>query len=153
MMHDCANTIDTDPGILGFSIPNAPVQSLDVRDDHRLRRCPRRCIRRRGAGGLLQVLKSHSDVKPVENRQFGDAGISQNVPKARTAIGEGRQRSAVRSTNGVEVPADQHFDVRVGSDDRAENLTSTSFRFDVANPNLQVTFAILATPDEGGVQG
>ena len=27
------------------------------------------------------------------------------------------------------------------------------FRFDIANPNLQVTFAVLATPDEGGVQG
>lgn len=116
-------------------------------------RYPRRCIRRQPAGDLLQVLKSHSDVKPVENRQFGDSDVGQNAPKASTAISEGRQRGAIRSTDGVEVPVDQHFDVRVGSDDSAENLTSTSFRFDVANPNLQVTFAILATSDEGGVQG
>jgi hypothetical protein len=153
MMHDCVNTIGADPGIVGFSIPNAPVQSLDLHDNHRLRRYPRRCIRRQGAGDLLQVLKSHSDVKPVENRQFGDAGIGQNAPKARTAIGEGRQRDAIYPTDGVEVPADQYFDVRVGSDDGAENLTSMNLRFDVADPNLQVTFAILATADERGVQG
>jgi hypothetical protein len=116
-------------------------------------RChPRRIIRRQGAGDLLQVLKSHSDVEPVEDRQFGDAGTGQNASKARTPIGEGRQRGAIRSADGVEVPADQHFDVRVGSGDGAENLAATRLRFHIANPYLQVTFSVLATPDEGGIQ-
>ena len=38
MMHDRANTIDADPGIFGVAVPNAPVQSLDLRDDRSLRR-------------------------------------------------------------------------------------------------------------------
>jgi len=89
----------------------------------------------------------------VEDRQFGDAGIGQNASKARTPIGEGRQRGAFRSADGVEVPADQHFDVRAGSGDGAENLAATRLRFHIANAYLQVTFSVLATPDEGGIQG
>jgi hypothetical protein len=66
------------------------------------------------------VLKSQSNVKPIEDRQFGDTGISQNAPKARTAIGEGGKRGAFDSADGVEVPADPLFDVGVGSDNSAE---------------------------------
>jgi len=88
----------------------------------------------------------------VENRQLGDTGIGQNTSKARTPIGEGRQRGAFRSADSVEAPADQHLDVRVGSGDGAENLPATRLRFDIANPYLQVTFSVLATSNEGGIQ-
>ena len=117
-----------------------------------LRRHPRRIIGRQGAGDLLQMLEPHANVKPVEDRRFGDAGIGQNASKARTPIGEGRQFGAFRSADSVEGPADQHFDVRVRSGDGAENLAATRLRFDIANPYLQVTFCVLATPDEGGIQ-
>jgi hypothetical protein len=78
--------------------------------------------------------------------------LRQNASKARTPIGEGRQFGAFRSADSVEGPADQHFDVRVRSGDGAENLAATRLRFDIANPYLQVTFCVLATPDEGGIQ-
>ncbi len=82
MMHDRSNTIDADPGTFGLAIPNAPVQSLDLRDDRSLRRHLCRIIGPQEAGDLLQVLEPHADIKPVENRQFGDAGIGENASKA-----------------------------------------------------------------------
>ena len=57
------------------------------------------------------------------------------------------------SADGVEVLPDQPFDVRLGFRDGAENLTATGFRFDIANPHLEVTLSVLAAPDEGGIQG
>ena len=56
MMHDRADTIDAGSGILGFAIPQPPVQPLDLGDDHRLRRHPCRIIGRQAAGDLLEVL-------------------------------------------------------------------------------------------------
>src|ERR1700682_3788450 len=99
------------------------------------------------------MLKSHSELKPIENRRFSDAGIGENAPKAWTTVGKAGQRGVLRSADGVKVPADQHRDVRFGSGDGAENLAPASLRFDVAHPYLQVTFSILATSDEGGIQG
>ena len=99
------------------------------------------------------MLQPHADVKPVEHRQLGDAGIGENASKATAPVGEGGQYGAFGSADGVEVPADQHFDVRVGSCDGAENLAATRFRFDIADPHFQVTFCVFATPDEGGIQG
>ena len=151
-MHDSANTVDACPGVFGLAIPNAPVQSLDLGDDRGLRRHPCRITGREAAGDLLQMLPPHADVKPVEHRQPGDVGISENASKARAPVGEGGQYGAFGSADGVEVPADQHFDVRVGSCDGAENLAATRFRFDVADPHFQVTFCVFATPDEGGIQ-
>jgi hypothetical protein len=45
----------------------------------------------------------------------------------------------LRSADGVEVSTDQHFDARFGSCDGAENLAATRFRFDIADPHIQVT--------------
>src|SRR5208337_4150496 len=70
-----------DLSILGFAIPQPPVQARDLRDNHRLRRHPCRVIRRQTAGRLLQVLQPHGDVEPVEHRRLGDTGISQNAPQ------------------------------------------------------------------------
>jgi hypothetical protein len=78
-----ANAVDAFPGIFGFAIPDAPVQPLDLRGDHRLRRHPRRMISRQGAGDLLEVLKPRTDVEPVKNRRRGDAGIGENATTGR----------------------------------------------------------------------
>jgi hypothetical protein len=92
-------------------------------------------------------------MKPVENRRLGDTSIDENAPKPWTTIGEGRQVGAFNSSDGVEAPAYQRLDVRVGFRDGAENQSTTGLRLDVANPHLQMTFSILATSDEHGIQG
>jgi hypothetical protein len=84
------------------------------------------------------MLQPHADVKPGERRQLGDAGIRENASKATAPVGEGGQYGAFGLADGVEVPADQHFDVRVGSCDGAENLAATRFRFNIADPHFQV---------------
>ena len=105
MMHDRAETNDAFPCIFRFAIPDPPVQSLDLGDDHSLRRRSRRIAGRQRAGDLLKMLQPHSDMKPVENWRFGDSGIGENASKSRTSIGEGRQFGVFRSAHGVEVPA------------------------------------------------
>jgi len=62
MMHDRADAIDADVGILGLAIPNTPVQAFNLLDDHRSRHSPGRVIRRQAIGNLLQVLQPHGDV-------------------------------------------------------------------------------------------
>jgi hypothetical protein len=51
------------------------------------------------------VLKSHSDVAPVEKRRLGDTGVGENAPKSRTTVGEGGQCRILGSPNGVVVIA------------------------------------------------
>ena len=153
MMHHCADTTDADLSILGFAIPQPPVQALDLRDNHRLRRHPCRVIRRQTAGCLLQVLQPHGDVEPVEHRRLGDTGISQNAPQAGAPVGERGQHRVLGSPDGVEAAADQHFDVRIGFGDGAENLPPASLRFNIADPHLQMPLAVLAAADEGRIQG
>jgi hypothetical protein len=89
----------------------------------------------------------------VENRQFQDARAGENAPKSGTTIGEGGQHGVPVSANCIEVLPDQPFDVCPGFRDAAENLTATSLRFDIANPHLEVTFVVLAPPDEGRIHG
>jgi hypothetical protein len=57
--------------VLGFAIPQPPVQTLNLRDDHRLRFGPRRVIARETAGDLLQVLQSHCNVEPCVDDPSG----------------------------------------------------------------------------------
>lgn len=152
-MHDHADTIDADLGILGFAIPQPPAQPLNFLDDHRLRHHPRRIIGRQAAGDLLQVLKSHRDMKPVEDWRPGDAGISENASEPRTTVGEAGQRRVLGSADGIEVPADQHLDIGVGSRDGAKNLATARLRFDIADPYLQMPLPVLTAPDEGRIHG
>jgi hypothetical protein len=102
---------------------------------------------------LLQVLKSHSDVEPVEKRRPGDAGVGKNAPKSGTTVGEGGQRRVLGAPDSVEAPVDQHFDIRCGFGDGTENLTTTGFRVDIADAHLQMPLAVLTAPSEGGIQG
>jgi hypothetical protein len=110
-------------------------------------------IGRQGAGDLLEVLKPHTDVEPVKNRRRDDAGIGENTPERWTTVGEGGHRRVHGAPNGVEFAADQRFDSRIGFRDGAENLSSTSLRFDIADPHLQMPLPILTAADEGRVQG
>jgi hypothetical protein len=98
------------------------------------------------------MLKSHSDVEPVEHRRFGDVGVGENASKASTTIGEGCQRGVFGLADGFKVSTDQQFDVRVGSGDSAKNLAAARRCLDIANTHLEVTFCVLATSDEGGIQ-
>jgi hypothetical protein len=84
VLHDRADTVDADLGILGFAIPNAPVQALDLGRDHRPRFGPRRVV-------SWQCVP-HGNMKPVEHRPRGDAGIGEDAPEAQAAVGEGGQR-------------------------------------------------------------
>src|SRR4051794_23471885 len=38
VMHDRADPVDADPGVLGLTVPQPPAQALGLLDDHRLRR-------------------------------------------------------------------------------------------------------------------
>ena len=143
------NAIDADLRVLGLAVPDAPAQSLDLRDDHRLRRPSRRVLVRQHAGDLLQVLQPHGDVEPVEHRRRGDAGVGQDAPEPGAAVGEGGQRRVPGPADGVEGAVDQRPNVRVGLRDSAENLSSAGLCFDIADPDLEVPLAVLAAADEG----
>src|SRR4051794_28261616 len=54
-----ASGIDADLRVFGLAVPDAPAQSLDLRDDHRLRHPSRWVLVRQHAGDLLQVLQPH----------------------------------------------------------------------------------------------
>jgi hypothetical protein len=97
------------------------MQSLNLRDDRILCRHALRIVARQGASNLLQVLKSYSNVEPVENWQFADAGIGENTPQAGTTISEGRQSGFFGPADGIETAADQNVDVRAGSGDGSKN--------------------------------
>jgi len=62
MMHHRADVIDADLRVLGFAVPQPPVQTVNLCDDHRLRRRSFRIIRRQAAGDLLEVLQPYADV-------------------------------------------------------------------------------------------
>ena len=66
--------------LVALPFPQPPVQALNFLDDHCFRRLARWIVARQTAGDLPQVLKSHSDVKPVENRRRGDTSVGENVP-------------------------------------------------------------------------
>jgi hypothetical protein len=100
-----------------------------------------------------QVLKSHSNVEPIKKRRRGDAGVRENAPKSRTAVGESDQSRMLGAPDSVEVSVDQHLQVRFGFGDGTENLPSTKFRFNIADAYLKMPLRFLATPDEGRIQG
>jgi len=89
----------------------------------------------------------------VEHRTRGDAGIGENAPKARAAVGEGGQRRVFGSPDSVEVAADQRSDVGIGFGDGVENLPATGRRFDIADPHLQMPLVLRATANECRIQG
>jgi hypothetical protein len=99
--------------LMALPFHNRPVQAIDFRDDYGLCRLARRIVARQTAGDLLQVPESHPNVKPVEKRRRGDAGVCENAPEPGTTIGESGQRGAFRSANCVKVLGDQNIQKEV----------------------------------------
>jgi hypothetical protein len=143
------NAIDADLRVLGLAVPDAPAQSLDLRDDHRLRRLSRRVLVRQHAGDLLQMLQPHGDMKPVEYRKPRDASVEKNAPQPGTAVSKRRQRCALGPPDRIEATADQACEIRVGLRYGAEDLPPSARRLDIADPNFQMPLAVLAAADEG----
>jgi len=82
------------------------------------------------------MLEPHGNVELFGHRRPDDAGIGENAPETRAAVGKGSQRRVLSSPNSVEVTADQRLDVRAGFGDSAENLLAAGLRFDIADPHL-----------------
>ncbi len=112
-MHDLADALDADLGILGLAVPQTPAQPVGFRDDHRLRLLPRRRIGRQGAGGLLQVLQPHCDMEPIQDRRRGDTGGGQDRPQTSAPVGEAGQHRGPGSAEAVECAADQGHEIRL----------------------------------------
>src|SRR4051812_9400595 len=149
VMHHRADAIDADLRILGFAIPQPPAQALDLLDDHRRRGRALRTIGQQASGNLRQVLQSHGDMKPVEDRKPLDASVEKNAPQPGTAVGKRRQHCALGPPDRIEAAADQACEIRVGLRHSAEDLPPAARRLDIADPDLQVLLAGPATPDEG----
>jgi hypothetical protein len=62
-MHDLSDPIESDAGALGLSVPDPPVQALDLIDDRCFRLDPSRLVGRQSARRMLRVLQPHGDVK------------------------------------------------------------------------------------------
>ena len=153
VMHDRADSVDADPGILGLAVPQPPAQALDFLDDHRLRRRTLRVVGRQVAGDPRQVLQPHGEVKPVQDREFRDASVEEDAPQPGAAVGERGQYRVLCPPDRVEVAADQRHEIRVGLRHGAEDLPSSCRRLDIADPDFQVPLAVLAAADEGRIQG
>ena len=91
----------------------------------------------------------HGHVEPVEDREPIDTGIEKDAPQPGTAVGERRQRCALGPPDRVEAAADQTCEIRVDLRHGAEDLPPSARRLDIADPDLEVPLAVLATPDEG----
>src|SRR3984893_17398548 len=87
-MHDLADPVERELSILCLTVPDPPVQALDLRDDRCLRLDPTRLVGRQSAGCLLRVLQPHGDVEPVRDRWLRDTGLRQNRQQAGTTVSE-----------------------------------------------------------------
>src|SRR5215217_784121 len=152
VVHHCADAIDADLRIRGLAVPQPPAQALDLLDDHRLCGRALRTLGRQTSGNLRQVLQPHGDVEPVEYRKPLDASVEKNAPQPGTAVGKRRQHCALGPPDPIEAAADQACEIRVGLRYGAEDLPSSAGRLDIADSNLQLPLAGLATPNKGRIQ-
>ena len=91
-------------------------------------------------------------MEPVQDRRVRDAGLGQDGPHAGAAVGERGQLGVAGATHGVEGAPDQRHDVGAGVREGAEQLPAAPGRLGVADPHLQVPFALVAAPDERCIQ-
>jgi hypothetical protein len=92
-------------------------------------------------------------MEPIRNRWRDHTGVGQNGPQTGTAVGERDQLRLVGAADRLQVAADQHRDVGLGPRDSAEHWPASVLRLDVADANLQVSFAVVAAANEGRIQG
>jgi hypothetical protein len=130
-------------------VPQPPAQALDLFDDHCLCGRALRTLGRQASSNLRQLLQPHGNVEPVEYRKPRDASVEKNAPQPETAVGKRRQRCALGPPDYIKAAADQACEIRVGLRYGAEDLPSSARRLDIADPNLQLPLASLATPNEG----
>jgi hypothetical protein len=152
-MHDFADPVERELGILRLAVPDSPVQPVDFRDNRCLRRQAPRLVGGQSARRQLRMLQPHGDVEPVGNRLLRDAGVGENRLQACTAVGERGHRGTGGSTDCVKAPADQGRDVRFRSRDSTEHLPPTFPCLDIADANLEMPFAIVVAANEGRVRG
>ena len=100
-MHDLADPIDAALGILGLAVPDAPVQPLDLRDDHGLRLHPTpdrrstirllpasraaaawRCGTNRAIGGVVTPASARIDRRPGQPSVNAVTSVSAVRPTA-----------------------------------------------------------------------
>ena len=81
-----------------------------------------------------------------------DPGIGQNRSQTGAAIGERGQLGIVGSAHRLKAAPDQHRDVGIGPRDGAEDLSASVGSLDIADPNFQMPFAVVAATDESRVQ-
>jgi len=94
-----------------------------------------------------------SSTPTIQDWQVRGPGIGENAPQAGAPVGERRQHRILGSPDGIKAALDLRLDVGIGFGDGAENLPSARLRFDIANLHLQMPLAVLATADEGRIQG
>ena len=87
----------------------------------------------------------HGDARPSS----GEVGKEkEDGPKTGTAVGERGHFGVVGSANGAKALSDQRRDIGVSLGDCSEHLPTSTRSFDIADANLQVTFALFAAADE-----
>ena len=72
-MHDFADPVERELGILRLAVPDSPVQPLDFRDNRCLRRQAPRLVGGQSTCRQLRMLQPHGDMEPVGNRLLRDA--------------------------------------------------------------------------------
>jgi hypothetical protein len=96
-----------------------------------------------------RVLQTHRDMKPVQNRRLRYSRVGQNSAQTRTTVGKSGHLGGVDPAHGFKGSLDQRGDVGLGPGDGAKDLAATGLRFDVADANFQVAFAVVAAAYEG----
>jgi hypothetical protein len=95
------------------------------------------------------MVQPHGDVKPVEERRLGDAGLDQDRAQPGAAIGERRQLGILGLADLLEAAPDQRLDCGVCFRDRGENLPAAVRRLDISKADFEMPLAVLTAPDEG----
>ena len=88
-------------------------------------------------------------MEPVQNWRFRYSHVRQYSAQTRTTVGESGHLGGVGPAHGFEGSLDQRGEIGLGPGDGAKDLAATVSRLDVADANLQVTFAVFAAAYEG----
>jgi hypothetical protein len=110
-MHNLADPIDAALGILGLAVPNAPAQTFDLLDNHRLCLPPAGILGGQSACCLCRVLHPHRDVEPIQDGWRRDPSIDQDRSQTGTAVGKRGYFSVVGSANSSKISTDQRREV------------------------------------------
>src|ERR1700760_1341662 len=91
-------------------------------------------------------------MEPVQNRRLRYSCVRQYSAQTRATVGESGHFGGVGPAQSFEGSPDQSGEIGLGPGNCAKPPAATVSRLDVANANLQVTFAAFAAAYEGRVQ-